>query len=302
MTLTLPHTSDWPLSAGALRVLMPPALVAEMAKECLSNACYPLAVGYYPSAAGHRIARAQPEDWLVIYCIDGTAEVTFDDSQQRVSAGDLLLLPAHLAHHYRADADQPWSLYWMHLAGTQMAPWFARLHAVHGAVKHPGIHEKLIADFRALLMLASADTTLDAGVHAASLCQNLLSFAALLCARQQQPSDGLDIDALHGFMQQRLEQRLTLEQLADAAQQSSRYQFIRQYKQRTGQTPMQAFLQMKVSRACYLLEISDDSVAEIAQQFGFEDPYYFSRLFKKIVGVAPSKYRSQGQSHRPTTP
>ena len=56
---------------------------------------------------------------------------------------------------------------------------------------------------------------------------------------------------------------------------------------------MQAFQRIKVSHACYLLDISDDSVATIALQLGHDDPYYFSRLFKKMMGISPQKYRKE---------
>ena len=289
-----PQTSDWPLPQGAARVLMPQPLIADMRADALSSGCRPSAFGYYPAAVGHRMARQAPVDWLVIYCVAGAAEAWLDDMPLTVGAGDLLLLPAARAHRYAADGEAPWSIYWMHLEGSQVRDWFARLGAAAGGVVPIGLHERLVADFRALLELASSGYSHATGLHAASLSRGLLSYAVLLQQRQQHARSGFDVDALHLWMQQHLDQRLSLEELAGAAGAASRYQFIRQYKQLTGQTPMQAFVHMKVSRACYRLEVSDDSIAEVARQFGFDDPYYFSRLFKKVVGLSPAKYRAQG--------
>ena len=56
---------------------------------------------------------------------------------------------------------------------------------------------------------------------------------------------------------------------------------------------MQAFQRIKVSHACYLLDISDDTVAQIASWLGYDDPYYFSRLFKKVMGISPQGYRRE---------
>lgn len=290
-----PKTSDWPLASGSVRVLMPTPLMAELTEEALSKTCAPHAFGYYPSAHGHRMARQRPDDYLVIYCISGTATVTIGDAHYHATAGDLVLLPAAVPHVYTADEQDPWSIYWVHLNGDDLPRWFARLNANQGAVRRPGLHDRLVMDFRSLLSLSSAGYSIAMGLHAASLSRSLLSYAWLLLQRQQHDSAEIDIDALHLFMQQHLHQRLTLEQLSDAARAPSRYQFIRQYKTLTGQTPIQAFLHMKVSRACYLLEISDASVANIALEFGFDDAYYFSRLFKKVVGLSPAKYRQQGK-------
>ncbi len=48
---------------------------------------------------------------------------------------------------------------------------------------------------------------------------------------------------------------------------------------------------MKIERACYLLDTGELSISAVAEQLGYEDSYYFSRLFKKVMGVSPSSYR-----------
>jgi AraC-like DNA-binding protein len=47
-----------------------------------------------------------------------------------------------------------------------------------------------------------------------------------------------------------------------------------------------------MERACYLLDISGISIKDVSSTLGYEDSYYFSRLFKKIIGVAPRQYRN----------
>ena len=205
------------------------------------------------------------------------------------------MLPRGVAHEYSADTETPWSIFWMHLNGDDIEHWFHRFGAAQGAICSLGLHDRLAAEFQALLRLTASGYNVASGLHAASVCRGILSYALLLTERRKERHHDINLGALHLFMQQKLSERLTLEQLATAAEISSKYQFIRQYKTLTGQTPMQAFLHLKVSRACYLLEISDANVTDIAREFGFDDPYYFSRLFKKVVGVSPAKYRSQGK-------
>lgn len=48
---------------------------------------------------------------------------------------------------------------------------------------------------------------------------------------------------------------------------------------------------MKMQRAGQLLDLTDWSVKEIAGAVGLSDPYYFSRLFKKMMGCSPTAYR-----------
>ncbi|HET8705548.1 MAG TPA: helix-turn-helix transcriptional regulator, partial [Pseudomonadales bacterium] len=71
----------------------------------------------------------------------------------------------------------------------------------------------------------------------------------------------------------------------------SKFHFSKKYKALTGHSPIQHFIHLKMEQACYLLDISDQAVSLISQQLGYDDPHYFSRLFKKVIGVNPSQYR-----------
>ncbi|WP_375791535.1 helix-turn-helix transcriptional regulator [Microbulbifer hydrolyticus] len=46
-----------------------------------------------------------------------------------------------------------------------------------------------------------------------------------------------------------------------------------------------------IEHACDLLDCTDLSVGEIAFQLGYDDPLYFSRVFKRVIGLSPSSYR-----------
>ena len=54
---------------------------------------------------------------------------------------------------------------------------------------------------------------------------------------------------------------------------------------------MDYIIDMRVRKACEMLKYSDVSVTEIAESTGFCDIFYFSRMFKKAIGVSPTNYR-----------
>lgn len=66
------QTSNWPLPANGLRFVTPPRLRRTLATHALTRGCYPLAMGFYPEACGHQMQRAQPDDYLLIYCRAGS--------------------------------------------------------------------------------------------------------------------------------------------------------------------------------------------------------------------------------------
>ena len=67
--------------------------------------------------------------------------------------------------------------------------------------------------------------------------------------------------------------------------------FIRSFRLAMGMPPMQYITSVRLNRARMLLESTDYPIQEIAAMVGYDNPLYFSRIFKKQVGEAPSRYR-----------
>jgi transcriptional regulator GlxA family with amidase domain len=101
-------------------------------------------------------------------------------------------------------------------------------------------------------------------------------------------------------MQARVHEQLELEALAETVS-LSKFHFIKKYKELTGTTPINHFIHLKVERACHLLDVTTKSINEISFAVGYEDAYYFSRIFKKIMGVSPSQYRRMRMGTFPYT-
>lgn len=284
------ETSNWPLPANGLRFVVPPRLRRVLARHPLSAGCYPLALGFYPEAVGHRMQRPAPDDHLLIYCRAGRGWLETVDGRFDVGGGDLLLLPKGYVHSYGADADRPWTLYWVHFDGS-LGEDFVSLLGKPG-VRRIGVQPRLLADFEALLGLHRQGLNAAHFIHAAHQLQALLSSLAVLPVRATLKSGRvLDVDAVQAVMRSHLHGSLNLDELA-AQFKLSRFHFAKTYRALTGHAPIQDFIQLKMAQACRLLDEGALEVRQIAEQLGYEDPYYFSRLFRKVVGMAPSHYRA----------
>ncbi len=71
--------------------------------------------------------------------------------------------------------------------------------------------------------------------------------------------------------------------------------FLRNFREIMKVTPMQFILSLRMANAQSLFENTNYSIAEIAETVGYDNPLYFSRLFRKHVGVLPSVYRKTSQ-------
>lgn len=74
-------------------------------------------------------------------------------------------------------------------------------------------------------------------------------------------------------------------------------QLRRIFLRRTGVAPKLYADRLKLNQAASLLTDSEKSVAEIAAEFGYMDQYHFSRRFKAVMGMSPTRYRSQAKTH-----
>ena len=71
------------------------------------------------------------------------------------------------------------------------------------------------------------------------------------------------------------------------------YQYLaRQFKQSTGVSPVKYLNHLRIEEAKKRIRTADKTLEQIAREVGFENGYYFSRVFRQYEGIPPSKYRS----------
>ncbi|UTA47705.1 AraC family transcriptional regulator [Simiduia sp. 21SJ11W-1] len=262
-----------------------------LAAEPLTCQLYPRALGFYPVARGHQMQRELHDDHLLLYCTAGAGTLTLGEARYAIAAGDVVIIPAGRAHHYCSDHQRPWTVYWVHFAGAlaqAMSEWLA---ASAAPVKRLGLNARLLALFDAQFSLREQGSNWDAAVHACHQLQFLLSHIAQMLGRAAESAGRLDIARIKGVMMAHIHDHIDLDALAaDAA--LSKYHFAKVFKAQTGQSPIHYFIELKMQQACYLLDTSRQSIKQVALNLGYEDAYYFSRLFKKVMGVSPARYRA----------
>lgn len=287
-------TSQWPLTSDAARHITPGFILEHLQDNPLTRACYPTAFGYYPKAAGHKMTRAEHSDNLLIYCEQGCGFIRTPDFKGAVRHGDIILLPAGQSHEYFANLDDPWSIYWVHFDGLQAQQLIQELNFdQQQLVINIGQQPFLASDFNRLLSLRQGGYRPSVFNYAAAITRQILYFLALqIHSKTLEGHKNFNLDALKSLMLDHIDGELDLDTLA-ASTQLSRYHFSAKYKKLTGISPIKHFIHLKMERACYLLDTSNDSAKQVSLILGYNDPLYFSRLFKKVIGLSPSDYRKR---------
>jgi transcriptional regulator GlxA family with amidase domain len=98
------------------------------------------------------------------------------------------------------------------------------------------------------------------------------------------------LDSSIEFMKENVYRRLQLPEIARLTNFSVSH-FSALFRKYTGYAPLDYFLHLKMQKACQLLDLTEFRIKEISLKLGYDDPYFFSRLFTKIMGYSPAQYR-----------
>lgn len=123
----------------------------------------------------------------------------------------------------------------------------------------------------------------------------LLSFLyAVYGSTEESPSPSrggwLHVQKALELMRRETKHRLEVKRIARKVGVSEEH-LIRLFKKYLQISPLQYATRLRIEAASGYLISTDKSIGEIAQLFGFENQFHFSRVFKKCTGLTPSLYR-----------
>jgi len=279
---------------GQFHFVVPRHFLDQVANHPLLHALYPTDIGWYPEAKYHY--RERPEgapEYILIYCVAGRGWARIRDKTYSIKAGEALVIPNNVPHVYSASLDAPWSIHWIHFRGetayqfVQQMPYEAHLIAVHDKA-----HTPIIETFRECHDALQHDFAMRQLIFVALAIHRILGW--MFFGNPSFQPLALDIpqavDKAIEYMHNNLDQRPTLSDLAHHAGLSvSHFSYL--FKAHIGTPPIDYFINMKMQVACHLLETTNMPVKDVANSVGYDDQYYFSRLFRKVMGTSPANYR-----------
>lgn len=283
------HKSDGFL--GQKMFVLPPTIRQELEQHPIGKLLYITDIGYFPKALYHNRTRENGalED-ILIFCVEGQGKVTIDGEKIRVKANEFCLLKKGIAHSYEADPKHPWSIYWIHFDGSK-AEEISKNTPIHNRISlRSSIEQGRIAMFNDFFQVLEAGITTDKVLYVSMQLWGLMSSFVFSSLYSKDLPEQTRVEKAIKYMKAQLAQTITLEQLAQEVK-SSVSHFSATFKEQTGYAPLNYFILLKMQEACRLLSLSELSIKEIAFHLGYADPYYFSRLFKKTIGMSPKVYR-----------
>lgn len=279
---------------GQRMIVLPPNIKKHVLKNELIKRFFLTAIGFYPRAVYHdRERKTGSPQYILLYCVDGAGYISIRGKEIAITPNSWFIVPKNVPHHYRSSLQSPWSIYWVHFIGEHADLLYERYYEqMAEATGNIPYDEKRIHEFNEIYNLV--ENSFDARETEIANIKLLNLIASFIFQREINPAlheSNVITDSVN-FMKNNLHLNITLDELAERQHLSTSH-YCRLFIAKTGSSPHQYFNQLKIWKSCQYLYFSDRNIKEICNELGFEDPYYFSRLFKKVMGISPVNYKNQ---------
>ena len=129
-------------------------------------------------------------------------------------------------------------------------------------------------------------------LHCQSLFYQILD---AVCQSVYARDENIHVRQMKSYIESHLTTSLTMNDLAWACGLNTVYCGAL-FRKETGMTALEYRRSLQIRKACQLLQEPDLSISEAAWQSGFDDLYYFSKTFKKAMGISPKAYQKNSQN------
>lgn len=201
----------------------------------------------------------------------------------------IVYVPAGIKHVYDPRDRKNWVNFWVLFDHDAVESAFGTLLPSPGVTPLSGL--KKIREYWERMILCTLENYDSADAHAFCLLHNILYEASTLAVTSGHDKKSMvteqTLDMMHNNLR---EAELNFEKIA--VDHGICLDTLRKrFKRETNVSLHQYFIQLKIEAAKTMLANLSYNISDIAVFLGFEDPYYFSRLFKSKTGYSPKYYR-----------
>ena len=224
--------------------------------------------------------------YLFVLVNNGTA-VMCDNTKTKFGEHDLLVMCPNTKIHYKALEN--WSISWLGLYGEAVQEYMDILGVnPQNPILHISLYDELSYVMERIFTVSNS-ITLSSRLHISGL---IYEFFSVLMRNSTVNPKADYIDTALNIMNYNFCERISVEYVAKHISIDPAY-FSRKFTQRVGISPKKYLLNKRIECAKELLQSTNAGISEISNSVGYDDQFYFSRIFKKITGLSPSEYRKQ---------
>ncbi len=248
--------------------------------------------GSLHALTSHSSGRKGLSSYLCFQVCEGEGTLTYQGSVYPLHQGDCVLIDCRIPYSHCSSDTHLWTLRWAHFYGDAIKELYTQYTERGGlpafTPQNPILFEDLL---KTIYQMASAEDDLrDIRLH-----EKLTSLACSALAQSKQISETTNlkknvVQEIRDYLEQHYAEEITLSQLSDTFY-INKFYLTRVYKEQFGTSIVSSLAQIRITHAKQLLRFTDLTTEEIGRASGFDEPAYFSRVFKKIEGITPGEYR-----------
>lgn len=246
--------------------------------------------GFEKCESSYTWGPALRDHYLIHYVTAGRGCYKVDGKTYELHAGMLFVVFEASVVSYTADEEDPWEYYWVGFNGADAE----RLMKLTPLCKASPVLDVQNSEAFRTALLNIYESGGSSPADEARMVGCLYLFLSHLIALSPGSPGGFSSGALYvenalKFIQYNYSNKIDICDIASNTG-VSRSHLYRIFVKHLSMSPNEYLAKFRINEACALLRSSSLSIGEIANSVGFDDQLYFSRVFKKYKGVAPSRY------------
>ena len=249
-------------------------------------------IGYFPQAENHFCERLDGADeFIILYCLKGEGRIHLEgDTPIILQENELFCIPKRMPHVYFSSEVSPWSIIWLHFDTSLVRelPLKSKEKIKINSPQKRSLVDNLFLD---LLGTEILTYSLKSSIYISHLLTHLLTTIYFYEDSGEESTTSYLLTNCIRYLSEQLTSDVTLPELCQKFNVSASY-LNAIFMEETSKSPIDFFIHLKMEEACRLLRLTTRRISDIANELGYKDQYYFSRLFKKKIGVSPRNYRS----------
>jgi AraC-like DNA-binding protein len=227
------------------------------------------------------------DDYFLIYVTDGVFSTKINETVYNLSKGAVVIFPPKFKYHYWGEP--PSKYLCAHFTGSHAEKLLTDL----GFSLEPYILENEFSPKIKTLFDKMIEQEMTNAPFLQYSLACLLEEILLTIAIDRVKSSGYrTLKESIKYIHENYTEKIVIPDLAKI-EGLSNSRYITLFSKEMGKTPSEYILGLRLDRACELLLTSDMEISQVGEASGYDDPYFFSKIFKKHVGISPSEYRKK---------
>ena len=227
-------------------------------------------------------------DYQIIYLVSGKAKFLIQDVTYDVVAGDVVIYKPYEIQKYEYDGDAQSQVYWIHFTGSQALEILTKTCGTH-QLFNIGIHQDIAFYFNSIrdeLLLKNNDYENIINLEFTLLLKLISRYRIDLKSKNEHQHI---FNHLILTLNDTYNDEWNIEKMASLCS-MSQSRFLHLFKEQKGLSPMQFLMKLRIDKAKEIMIHSSISIQDVSKLVGYNDPLYFSRIFKKTTGQSPRQY------------